>query len=70
LRPAQEQGPAYLGPGWAGQYGIWFPQLRETRRTEGFKQFVRDLGFVRMWRASGDWGDFCHPLGEDDFECF
>jgi TolB-like protein len=60
---------AYLGPGWAGHFPIWYPQLAETRRTEGFKTFVRDLGMVELWRASGDWGDFCRPLGTDDFEC-
>jgi TolB-like protein/DNA-binding winged helix-turn-helix (wHTH) protein/Tfp pilus assembly protein PilF len=59
----------YLGPGWAAQFYIWFPQLRDARRTPAFKDFVRDLGFVAMWRASGDWGDFCRPLGDEDFEC-
>jgi TolB-like protein/DNA-binding winged helix-turn-helix (wHTH) protein len=60
---------AYLGPGWAANYFIWYPQLKDTRRTEGFKQFVTDLGMVEMWRASGDWGDFCRPVGDTDFEC-
>jgi hypothetical protein len=22
------------------------------------------------WRASGEWGDFARPLGDDDFECW
>jgi hypothetical protein len=30
---------------------------------------VRDLGLVAYWRASGNWGEFCRPLGEDDFVC-
>jgi TolB-like protein/DNA-binding winged helix-turn-helix (wHTH) protein len=60
---------AYLGPGWAGNFMIWFPELHETRKTEGFKQFVRDVGFVDMWRKSGNWGDFCKPTTGDDFEC-
>ena len=60
---------AYLGPGWAGQFQIWFPELASTRKTDGFKQFARDIGWEKMWRASGDWGDFCHPVGPDDFEC-
>lgn len=60
---------AYLGPGWAGYFYMWFPQLAETRKTEGFKTLVHDLGFVAMWRKSGDWGDFCKPLNDTDFEC-
>jgi len=60
---------AFLGPGWAGHYQIWFPQLHEARQTEAFKQFVRELGFERVWRTSGNWGDFCKPVGADDFEC-
>jgi hypothetical protein len=43
--------------------------LAEARKTETFKTFVRDVGFVEMWRKSGDWGDFCRPLADDDFEC-
>jgi DNA-binding winged helix-turn-helix (wHTH) protein len=30
---------------------------------------VRDLGLVDYWRASGNWNDFCRPLGKDDFDC-
>jgi hypothetical protein len=25
--------------------------------------------FVDYFRASGNWGDFCKPVGKDDFEC-
>ncbi|MEO8467648.1 MAG: TIR domain-containing protein [Gammaproteobacteria bacterium] len=49
---------------------IWYPVLRETRKTPAFKQFVRDLGIYAYWRASGQWGDFARPLGEDDFEIY
>jgi TolB-like protein/Tfp pilus assembly protein PilF len=34
-----------------------------------FKQIVRDMGLVDYWRSSGNWGDFCTPVGKDDFEC-
>ena len=47
---------------------IWYPVLREARRTPAFKQLVRDLGMDHYWRASGNWGDFARPLGDDDFE--
>jgi hypothetical protein len=39
------------------------------RQLPGFKDLVRDLGLVDYWRTSGKWSDFCHPVGEDDFEC-
>jgi len=60
---------AYLGSGYAGFFLIWHPMLSETRRTAGFKQFARDVGFVDLWREMGDWGDYCRPVGTDDFEC-
>jgi len=47
---------------------LWFPFLRDLRKTPAFKQFVRDLGFYHYWRASGHWGDYARPLGDDDFE--
>ena len=47
---------------------IWHPLFASARKTEGFKQLVRDLGLTDYWRASGHWGDFARPLGDDDFE--
>jgi hypothetical protein len=41
----------------------------DTRRLPGFKDFVRELGLVDYWRATGKWGDFCRPVGANDFEC-
>ena len=48
---------------------LWRLILKDTRRLPGFKTLVRDLGLVDYWRASGDWGEFCVPLGQDDFTC-
>ena len=48
---------------------IWDPVFAEARQTSAFKSFLRDFGFVEYWRAQDDWGDFCHPLSGDDFEC-
>jgi TolB-like protein/DNA-binding winged helix-turn-helix (wHTH) protein/tetratricopeptide (TPR) repeat protein len=48
---------------------LWRLILKDTRRLPGFKDLVRDLGLVDYWRASGNWGQFCRPLGENDFEC-
>ncbi len=47
---------------------IWHPLFAETRKTEGFKQLVRDLGLYDYWRKSGHWGDYARALGDDDFE--
>ncbi len=48
---------------------LWRRLLTDMRRLPGFKDLVRDLGLVDYWRASGNWGEFCRPLGDDDFEC-
>jgi tetratricopeptide (TPR) repeat protein len=47
---------------------IWLPMMAPVRKDPRFKDFLRDLGLVHYWRASGDWGDFARPLGDDDFE--
>ena len=49
---------------------IWHPLFAQVRRTEGFKQLVRDLGLFDYWRKSGNWGDFARPVGDDDFEIY
>lgn len=48
---------------------IWRPDLAPVRRLPEFKDIVRDLGLVDYWRATGNWGEFCKPVGKDDFEC-
>jgi TolB-like protein/DNA-binding winged helix-turn-helix (wHTH) protein/tetratricopeptide (TPR) repeat protein len=48
---------------------LWFPWETGLRADPRFKQIVRDLRFVDYWRATGNWSDFCHPVGEEDFEC-
>ena len=48
---------------------IWRPLLKDVRRLPGFKQLLRDLRVVDYWRATGNWSEFCHPIGGDDFEC-
>ncbi len=48
---------------------IWRPIHKGMRRLPGFKDFVRELGLVDYWHTSGKWGDFCRPVGDDDFEC-
>lgn len=48
---------------------LFFNFFRDIRQLPGFKTFVSDAGLVDYWRDSGKWSDFCHPVGEDDFEC-
>jgi adenylate cyclase len=48
---------------------VWMRGFRDMRRLPGFKDFLREVGLVDYWRESGDWGDFCRPVGDDDFEC-
>jgi hypothetical protein len=39
------------------------------RQLPAFKELAKELGLVRYWRTTGQWGDFARPLGDDDFEC-
>jgi len=48
---------------------LWNPDLADARRQPMFKRLVTELGMVGYWRSTGNWGDFCRPLVEDDFEC-
>ncbi len=47
---------------------IWRPIQHGMRMLPGFKDFLRQLGLVDYWRATGNWSDFCRPVGEEDFE--
>lgn len=48
---------------------MWRPIYKEMRCLAGFKDVLRDLGLVEYWRSTGNWGDYCRPIGDDDFEC-
>ena len=56
-------------PSQMNLFFIWHPVFKDTRRLPGFKDLMRELRLVDYWRATGDWGEFCHPVGADDFEC-
>jgi hypothetical protein len=47
---------------------LWHPQFADMRKLPGFKDLVLEMGFVDYWREYG-WGEFCQPVGEDDFAC-
>ena len=46
----------------------WAPSSAGLRKTQGFREFVRNSGLLEDWRARG-WPDSCHPIGADDFAC-
>jgi TolB-like protein/tetratricopeptide (TPR) repeat protein len=48
---------------------LWQPSETGLRSDPRFKEILRDLGLVDYFRTSGKWGDFCKPLGKEDFEC-
>jgi len=48
---------------------VWHPVFSDMRRLPEFKALVTELKLVDFWRTSGKWGDFCKPVGSDDFEC-
>jgi len=41
----------------------------DASRLPAFEDSLRNAGIVDYWRASGNWGEFCPPVGADDFEC-
>lgn len=56
-------------PLWYTIGGIWYSYGTGLRSDPEFKEVLRDLKLVDYYRAGGNWGDFCKPLGPDDFEC-
>lgn len=50
-----------------GNY-LWSPTFSDLRQLPEYKQFMRDVGLVELWKVRG-WPEICLALGEDDFEC-
>jgi TolB-like protein len=48
---------------------LWLGYKTDLRTDARFKKLVRERGLAEYFRASGNWGDFCRPVGADDFEC-
>lgn len=48
---------------------LWHPTNRAIRQLPAFKAYVREIGLYDYWRTTGEWGDFCRPIGEGDFDC-
>jgi len=47
---------------------FWHPTYAAVRKTERFKQVIRDLGLVEYWGARG-WPPQCRPAGMGNFSC-
>lgn len=47
---------------------FWHPSWAPARKTERFKTYMRNIGFVDVWRAQG-WPAQCKPVGANDFTC-
>jgi adenylate cyclase len=50
-------------------FPAWVPFMRQVRQQPDFKTLLIDVGLVDYWRSTGNWGEFCRPVGDDDFEC-
>jgi hypothetical protein len=48
---------------------VWVTSRSGIRSTPQFKALLREMGVADYFRTSGNWGDFCKPLGAEDFEC-
>ena len=48
---------------------LWRPIQKGMRQLPGFKDLLRDFKLVDYWQSTGNWGDFCRPTGDGDFEC-
>jgi TolB-like protein len=56
-------------PGAVGALTMWHPAFANARKTPAFAKLVEDEGFVKLWRESGDWGDFCKPTSATRTTC-
>jgi TolB-like protein/tetratricopeptide (TPR) repeat protein len=59
----------YVGNSGVTLMFIWSPYVTGLRTDARFRQMLRDLGLANYYLSSGNWGDFCKPVGKDDFEC-
>lgn len=56
-------------PGPMGALTMWHPAFANARKTAAFAKLVNDVGFAKLWRESGDWGDFCKPISATQISC-
>jgi TolB-like protein/tetratricopeptide (TPR) repeat protein len=56
-------------PSFYAYWQVYLTPYSGMRSLPGYKELMREAGLVDYWRQSGDWGDVCRPVGENDFEC-
>jgi len=47
---------------------LWHSSYAALRKTERYKEFMRERGVVKYWRERG-WPELCRPADADDFSC-
>lgn len=47
---------------------LWDSSYAALRKTERYKEFMRERGVVKYWRERG-WPELCRPADADDFSC-
>jgi hypothetical protein len=45
------------------------PAMAEAHKSSALKTVIRSARIDDHWHEPGNWGDFCHPSNDDDFEC-
>ncbi len=60
---------ATRGPLHADFVFLWEPFKTTLRADPRFKAVLRAWGLVDYYHAARNWGDFCKPVGQVDFEC-
>ena len=48
---------------------FWTAPHSSLRSHPEFKKRLIKTGVADYWRQTGEWGDGCEPVGEDDFQC-
>lgn len=49
-------------------FWMWAPDLQRWRKSDSFRDRVRESGMLAYWQKHG-WPDFCRPDGAGDFKC-
>ena len=57
------------GSDYDDYWQLWLTPYSSMRTLPGYKALMRETGLADYWRQTGDWGDVCRPVGDDDFEC-
>jgi hypothetical protein len=58
-----------IGPTTQNLFAVWRPALRDVRRLPQFRTFVREVGLLEYWKATGHWGEFCRLNDDAELTC-